>query len=380
MVVAVVGDVQPAEVVPLVEKLLRPPARRAPKPEPLRTVEPPQIAERQVVLRGRRAALLRGGLPPARLARIRTTPSTTSSATCSSSGRTSRLYRSLVRDKKIAAGAAGLQRLPRRQVSRTSSPFFGVPTPATRPTRCSDAIRAEIERLKNEDVPADELRMVKTRAKAEPHPRGSDNNSGLALQLAISQTRYGDWRELFREVDRIDKVTAADIRRVADDTFVDANRTVGMIESTPDGARPQGRQASDDCVAHTSRWSRLLLAAGARCLAQATRLEGHREAAAAAVRSRSSRSAIALPNGMVIFLQEDHELPLVRGTAHDPRRIARGARRQGRACSASTARPGAPAARRRAPATSSTTSSSARRHASRPAPDIDSTAVSLRQR
>ena len=43
---------------------------------------------------------------------------------------------------------------------------------------------------------------------------------------------YGDWRELFRSVDRIDKVTKADIRRVAAKTFVEINRTVGILDST----------------------------------------------------------------------------------------------------------------------------------------------------
>jgi hypothetical protein len=50
--------------------------------------------------------------------------------------------------------------------------------------------------------------------------------------LATYQTRYGDWRELFRSVDRIDKVTKADIRRVANETFNDTNRTVGVIETS----------------------------------------------------------------------------------------------------------------------------------------------------
>ena len=58
------------------------------------------------------------------------------------------------------------------------------------------------------------------------------DNEGLATQLAIYQTRYGDWREIFRYIDRIDKVTKADIRRVANKTFVDSNRTVAMIETT----------------------------------------------------------------------------------------------------------------------------------------------------
>jgi predicted Zn-dependent peptidase len=72
--------------------------------------------------------------------------------------------------------------------------------------------------------------MVKTRAKASLI-RGLASNSGLAQQLAVAQTRYGDWRELFRQVDRIDKVTKQDIRRVANSTFIEANRTVGSLET-----------------------------------------------------------------------------------------------------------------------------------------------------
>ncbi|MGA7905866.1 MAG: hypothetical protein WCA16_00570, partial [Candidatus Sulfotelmatobacter sp.] len=79
--------------------------------------------------------------------------------------------------------------------------------------------------------------------------RGLADNQGLAIQLATYQTRYGDWRELFDSVDRIDKVTKADIRRVANEIFVDTNRTVGMIENAAqaqkDGSEPSsGRSGS----------------------------------------------------------------------------------------------------------------------------------------
>ena len=73
--------------------------------------------------------------------------------------------------------------------------------------------------------------MVKTRAKAALI-QSLNSNQGLADNLAEYQTTFGDWRELFRSVDRIDKVTQADIRRVASKTFVDTNRTVAMLETT----------------------------------------------------------------------------------------------------------------------------------------------------
>jgi predicted Zn-dependent peptidase len=91
-------------------------------------------------------------------------------------------------------------------------------------------IHEELEKLKTQDVSDAELQSVKTRAKADLI-RGLADNQGLALQLGLNQARFGDWRELFRQIDRIDKVTAADIRRVAGKTFVEENRTVSMLET-----------------------------------------------------------------------------------------------------------------------------------------------------
>jgi len=146
-----------------------------------------------------------------------------------SEGRTSRLYRALVRDKKIAAYSAGFSGLPGNKYPHLFA-FYAYPLPGHTNQEVADAIHAEIERLKNEDISDDELQMIKTRAKANLI-RGLDSNQGLAQQLAIYQSRYGDWRELFHTVDRIDQVTKADIRRVANQTFVPTNRTVGIIET-----------------------------------------------------------------------------------------------------------------------------------------------------
>jgi predicted Zn-dependent peptidase len=57
--------------------------------------------------------------------------------------------------------------------------------------------------------------------------------------LALVQARYQDWRELFYQIDKINKVTKADIRRVANKTFVESNRTVGILET----AKMQAKEA-----------------------------------------------------------------------------------------------------------------------------------------
>ena len=112
-----------------------------------------------------------------------------------------------------------------------------------------DAIHKEIDKLKTTDVTDEELEMFKTRTRADLL-RGLGDNEGLASQLADYQQRYGDWRELFRQLDKIDKVSKADIRRVANKTFVDTNRTVGILQfeqpkSASSGPAPAGNGGAE---------------------------------------------------------------------------------------------------------------------------------------
>jgi predicted Zn-dependent peptidase len=227
MVIAVVGDFNTAEALPIMERYFgRLP--KAPAPEPLRTVEPPQRGEKTVILReASQPIYMEGYHRPAATHPDNATYDVISMLL--SSGRTSRLYKSMVRDKKVAAVAAGFNGFPGEKYPNLFT-FYAVPTPGNTATAMGDAIRAEIERIKTEDIPADELQSVKTRVKADLLRR-LDSNSGLAQQLASYHTLYGDWRELFREVEKIDRVTAADIRRVANETFKETNRTVAMVES-----------------------------------------------------------------------------------------------------------------------------------------------------
>lgn len=238
MTMAVVGDLKAKDVFPVIEKYFNR-IPKSPRPEPLRTMEPKQFAERVVVLKdASQPFYIEGYQKPNALHPDDAVYSVISDIM--SNGRTSRLYRSLVRDKKIAAGAAGFNGFPGDKYTNLFA-FFAIPTPGHTAEEMQAAIRAEIEKIRTEDVPADELKMVKTRAKADLIRR-LDSNGGLAMQLSMAQARYGDWRQLFRQVDDIEKVTAADIKRVASEAFVESNRTVGMIESTKLAGSKGGQQ------------------------------------------------------------------------------------------------------------------------------------------
>jgi len=227
MVVTVVGDVKAAETMALIEKYFGR-IQSHEQPDERTTTEPPQNSERRVVLQDMSQPLYLEGYhrPDYR------NPDDAvydAIADLMSEGRTSRLYRALVRDKKIASFSAGFTGLPGNKYPHLFA-FYAFPLPGHKPDQMADAIHAEIERIKKEDIGDDELKMIKTRAKANLI-RGLGSNEGLAFQLGLYEARYGDWRELFLQVDRIDKVSKADIRRVANQTFVPTNRTVGIIET-----------------------------------------------------------------------------------------------------------------------------------------------------
>jgi predicted Zn-dependent peptidase len=201
-----------------------------PKPEPMTTVEPKQFAEKSVTIReATQPFYLEGYHRPD----YRDPDNSVYDAITDifSNGRTARLYKSLVRDQKIAADAEGFSGFPGEKFPGLFA-FYAVPVPGHSPEEMREAIHKEIDKLKTTDVSDDELEMFKTRARAGLL-RGLADNEGLAHELAEYQTRYGDWRELFRELDRINAVTKADVRRVANKVFIESNRTSASIVFTP---------------------------------------------------------------------------------------------------------------------------------------------------
>ncbi len=224
--IGVVGDVKAATALPIIEKYFnRIPA--GPQPEALRTVEPPQRSIREVILEDKSQPLYVEGYHRPNF-RDPDDAVYDVLADLMSKGRTSRLYRSLVRDKQIALAAEGGS-FPGQKYPCLFY-FFAVPNQGHTAQEMADPIHAEIDRLKNQDVSDEELQSIKTRAKADLI-RGLGDDAGLAAQLAEYQAMYGDWRELFRQIDRIEKVTKADIRRVANKTFTAENRTVAIMET-----------------------------------------------------------------------------------------------------------------------------------------------------
>jgi predicted Zn-dependent peptidase len=242
IVVAIVGDVKASEAMPMLERYFS----RVPggsKPEEMTTVEPKQFAEKTVVIRDPSQPIYMEGY---HRPDYRDPDDAVYDAISDilSDGRVSRLYRSLVRDQQIAAEAAGFSGFPGDKYPGLFV-FEALPLPGHTAQEMRDAIHKELEKLKTADVSDDELAMYKTRSRADLL-RGLAENQGLATELAEYQTRYGDWRELFRQLDKVDKVTKADVRRVAGKVFVASNRTEAWIETEAPTANTGKAAASRD--------------------------------------------------------------------------------------------------------------------------------------
>src|SRR5512140_777379 len=148
MVVTVVGDVKAAQAMPIIEKYFgRIPAR--PAPEPLRTQEPPQDAIRSVLIHDRSQPLYVEGYHRGDFH----DPDDAVYDMLSdllSKGRTSRLYRSLVRDKRIAIAAQGGSYPGNKYPSLFF--FFAAPSQGHTAEEMAGPIPEEIEKLKTQDV------------------------------------------------------------------------------------------------------------------------------------------------------------------------------------------------------------------------------------
>jgi len=232
-VVAIVGDIDPKAVLALIERTFGAlPA--APPPPPVATVEPTQRGERRIDVEFEAEPILLLGYHKPALGHPDDFVFDVLDSVLSE-GVTSRLYRTLVRDKRLAISVGTDSGFP-GQRDPNLFVISAAPLAPHTTTELEAAIEAEIDRLKTEPVSAKELEKVLNNLDASL-VRSLRSNGGLASQLAFFQTVAKDWRYVLKVRDRIASVTPADIQRVAARYFVKSNRTVATL------VKPSGGKA-----------------------------------------------------------------------------------------------------------------------------------------
>jgi predicted Zn-dependent peptidase len=225
LTIAIVGDVNPEQIKQLAKVYFgRYPAK--PRPPQVTKVEPPQTKTQEVTLElASQPWYLEGYHRPALNHPDNAVYEVI--ATLLSSGRTSRLYKSLVEDKQVALVAQGFNGFPGDKYPNLVL-FYAQTAPNATVEQVATALDKEIERLKKEPVSEKELERVKNQLRADLL-RSLDSNLGMARALVEYQVKTGSWRNLFDQLQAIEAVTPADIQRVAKQTFTPENRTIGRI-------------------------------------------------------------------------------------------------------------------------------------------------------
>ncbi len=144
------------------------------------------------------------------------------------SGRTSVLYKKLVKENKSAVEVQAFVGYPGSKYPSMFS-VFCMPSNESSNSENEEVVLAEIEKARTELIPEKELEKIKAQAKASKI-NGLSSNTGLAAQLADYELTYGDWRELFRELDKINALTAEDLKRVAEEYLDTEKRVVVYLE------------------------------------------------------------------------------------------------------------------------------------------------------
>ncbi|MEM9809277.1 MAG: pitrilysin family protein [Cyanobacteria bacterium P01_D01_bin.56] len=144
-------------------------------------------------------------------------------------GRTSRMYRDMVQEAQVALNIGSANGFPGDRYNNILL-LYALTAPGHTVDELGDHMGTLLTQLKEEPVTAEELERVKTQARASML-RSLDSNSGMASLLTEYEAKTSDWRNVFEELKAIEAVTAEDVQRVAQETFVSNNRTVGKLLS-----------------------------------------------------------------------------------------------------------------------------------------------------
>ncbi|VAX33138.1 hypothetical protein MNBD_NITROSPIRAE02-155 [hydrothermal vent metagenome] len=222
-VIIVAGDVNADELIEKIrERFGRIP--EGPQREPVTSKEPPQKGQKRVYLKkeARLPYILTAyhvpGFPQEDSAALDVLSSILS-------GKSGRLYKNLVRDKKVALNAyasySGLYMDPFLF-------FFGGTAP---PGKDIDALEKafyeEIDRLKNTLPSEREVQKARNQVEAA-FIMGQDSISFQARVLGMFEM-LGDWKLKDRYLKTIREVTPEDVQEVAKKYFTEENRTVGIL-------------------------------------------------------------------------------------------------------------------------------------------------------
>ena len=233
-IVAVVGDFRAPELLDKIRMRFGV-VPRGPDPPRVTVVEPEQRGERRVWLRKEaQLPVVFLGYPVPNHRSGDAYPLEVLS-TVLSGGRTSRLYRRLVYEERLALEAAG--DYPRLTLDPDTFTFYVTVLPGRTVEEAETALDAEVERLRTELISEEELRRAQNQLEAA-YLFGQDSLFNRSASLARHEL-LGGWRLRETYLSGIRAVTRDDVRRAAERHLVAERRTTAILLPVPPGAPGQ---------------------------------------------------------------------------------------------------------------------------------------------
>ena len=165
-------------------------------------------------------------------------------------GRSARIASRIVRERELASDAgAGYSPIARTDTLLT---ITGTPTPGGDIDKLEQALRSEVEALKNGDIGTDELERVKTNVRAsDVFQRDSMFYQGMRIGMletvGVGQEAYAAYQAGIRQV------TADDVQRVARRYLTDQRLTVARLVPEGvdgNGGAPGAANGGNDAASH----------------------------------------------------------------------------------------------------------------------------------
>ena len=228
--IAIVGDVDPANVIALAEKYFGDWKGRKVQHD-VRIVEPVQNAEKKINVFFPAQPALRMGFHNPGIYHP-DMPALMMASEVLSNGKTGRFYKNLVEGKKMALYAASYPTLANRYPSLFL--VAGAPKAPFTNEQLDEAMMEEIENLKNNPPEQWELDKILNNYEADM-VKQMESNEGIGMNLALSNQIIGDWKFDWDLAEKLRKVTPEQVSEAARKYLTRSNRTVAFL-SMPEEA------------------------------------------------------------------------------------------------------------------------------------------------
>jgi predicted Zn-dependent peptidase len=220
------------------------PIPRQPAPRPVVNAEPPQPGERRIAFH--KAAELPAVTIGYHVGTIRDAddPALDLLAVILAQGESARLYRSLVYDKQIATSVSASNE---SRLDPGLFTFYVQAQTGHTAAECEAALYAVLDEIKQSGVTERELQKARNTLRVQFLSQFK-TNLGRATLIAEDEANLGDWRRLYRYLPDRDRVTVADIQRIARKYFSDRSRTVVTLipeKADSDNARSDSRSEKE---------------------------------------------------------------------------------------------------------------------------------------